>query len=201
LGYEVDNGRFSSDDGATHVAPVLARLCCYTPNPRQSGLGSMPQGAPTSPAISNLVCRGLDARLHGLASRLGGVYTRYADDLTFSFPDSGFDLGRFRWWVNQVCHQEGFYINESKFRVLRRSQRQSVTGIVVNSGLNLPRRLRRQLRAILHNCRTHGIASQARGREDLLTWLRGQASYLHMVQPDAGREMLARIDALQRSSS
>ena len=76
LGYEVDNGRFGSDDDSTHVAPVLARLCCYTPDPRQSGQAYVPQGAPTSPAISNLVCRGLDARLHGLAERMGGVFTR-----------------------------------------------------------------------------------------------------------------------------
>lgn len=200
LGYEVDDGRFSTDDEATHVAPVLARLCCYTPHPRQSGPGAMPQGAPTSPAISNLVCRGLDARLHGLAERLGGVYTRYADDLTFSFRDAEFDVGRFRWWVNQVCHQEGFYINEAKFRVLRRSQRQAVTGIVVNDGLHLPRKLRRQLRAILHNCHSLGVASQARGRDNFLTWLRGQASYLHMIEPEAGREMLAEIDSLERSS-
>ena len=200
LGYEIDDGRFSSDDDATHVAPVLARLCCYTLDPRKSGPATMPQGAPTSPAISNLVCRGLDARLCGLAARLGGVYTRYADDLTFSFPNAALEVGRFRWWVNQVCHQEGFYINEAKFRVLRRSQRQAVTGIVVNDGLHLRRRLRRQLRAILHNCRRFGIASQARGRDDFLGWLRGQASYLHMIEPVAGREMLAEIDSLERNS-
>ena len=106
-------------------------------------------------------------------------------------------MGRFRWWVNQVCHQEGFYINEAKFRVLRRSQRQAITGIVVNDGPHLARRLRRQLRAILHNCRTHGLASQARGRDNFLTWLRGQASYLHMVEPEEGRAMLAEIGELE----
>lgn len=84
--------------------------------------------------------------------------------------------------------------------MLRRSQRQAVTGIVVNDGLHLRRRLRRQLRAILHNCRQFGIASQARGKDNFLGWLRGQASYLHMIEPVAGREMLAEIDSLERSS-
>jgi RNA-directed DNA polymerase len=201
LGYEIDNGRFSTDDDATHVAPVLARLCCYTDQPRASGIGVMPQGAPTSPAISNLVCRGLDARLHGLAERMGGAYTRYADDLTFSFGEATLDVGRFRWWVDQVCHQEGFYVNESKFRVLRRGQRQSITGIVVNDGIHLPRRLRRQLRAIVHNCRKYGVASQARGRDNFLDWLSGQAAYLHMVEPEAGEELLADIAELRRGST
>src|SRR5204863_1160144 len=123
-----------------------------------------------------LVCRRLDARLEGLARRNKGVFTRYADDLTFSFKDPKLELGRFRWWVDQVCQQEGFVVNQAKYRVIRDSQRQLVTGIVVNDELRIPREDRRNFRALLHNCRRHGLASQARGRTDLAAYLRGFAS-------------------------
>jgi retron-type reverse transcriptase len=178
------------------VAPTLARLCCYTPESKAWDGVILPQGAPTSPAISNLVCRRLDARLEGLAHRNQGVYTRYADDLTFSFKDPSLALGRFRWWVDQICHQEGFLVNQAKFRVIRASQRQLVTGIVVNDELRIPREERRRFRAVLHNCRRHGLASQARGREDFGAYLRGFASYVQMVYPEEGAELHRQIDEL-----
>jgi hypothetical protein len=196
LGYAVGDARFRADDEAREVAPTLARLCCYTPEPSRWGQGLLPQGAPTSPTISNLVCRRLDARLDGLARGRGGVYTRYADDLTFSFVKDTVDLGRLRWWVDQVCHQEGFLINQRKFRVIRRSQRQLVTGIVVNDELRVPRDERRRFRAILHNCRSHGIESQARGRPRFREYLRGFASYVHMVQPEEGAALLREVEEL-----
>jgi retron-type reverse transcriptase len=198
LGYPVDDARFSTDDGSRRVAATLARLCCYTPDPRAWHLGHCPQGAPTSPAISNLVCRRLDARLAGLAKRNQGVYTRYADDLTFSFHDVVPDLGRLRWWVDQVCHQEGFVVHQDKFRVIRSSQRQVVTGVVVNEALRVPRPERRKFRAVLHNCRAHGLDSQAAklGTKDVAGWLRGYASYIHMVHPEEGAELLRQVGEL-----
>jgi retron-type reverse transcriptase len=196
MGYTVGDGRFHNDDDAPQVAPTLARLCCYTPDPQAWGNAILPQGAPTSPAISNLVCRRLDARLDGLARRNKGTYTRYADDLTFSFKDKTLELGRFRWWVDQICHQEGFFVNQAKFRVIRASQRQVVTGIVVNDELHIPRDARRRFRAILHNCRTHGVASQARGHARFAEYLRGFASYVHMVQPEEGVELLRQVEEL-----
>jgi hypothetical protein len=197
LGYYVADGRFGTDDAAKRVAPTLARLCCYTADPEKWFGATMPQGAPTSPAISNLVCRRLDARLAGLATRNKGVYTRYADDLTFSFKDTKeLRVGRFRWWVDQVCHQEGFFVNQKKFRVIRASQRQLVTGLVVNDELRVPREERRRFRAILNNCRKHGLESQARGRPDFTAYLRGFASYVHMVHPDEGSALLREVEEL-----
>jgi hypothetical protein len=106
------------------------------------------------------------------------------------------DLGRLRWWVDQVCHQEGFVVHQDKFRVIRNSQRQVVTGIVVNDVMRIPRPERRRFRAILHNCRTHGIESQARGRKDFAGWLRGYASYIHMVHPEEGADLLRQVTEL-----
>ena len=196
MGYDVGNGRFETRSRSKHIAPVLARLCTHNADPKRFGAGVLPQGAPTSPVISNLICRGLDARLFGLASSNNGAYTRYADDLTFSFKEETPKLGRFRWWVDQICHQEGFVVKQSKFRVIRRSQRQSVTGIVVNDVLRVPRHARRRFRAILHNCRTKGVASQARGKPGFAGYLRGFASYIHMVHPEEGLSLLRQVDEL-----
>jgi RNA-directed DNA polymerase len=196
LGYPVENCRFSTDDESKAIAPTLARLCCYSPDHRKWGNALMPQGAPTSPALSNLCCRRLDARLTGLAQRNQGVYTRYADDLTFSFRKDVPNLGRFRWWVDQICHQEGFLVNQEKFRVIRASQRQVVTGIVVNEELRIPRDARRRFRAILHNCKKHGVASQARQHPRFEGYLRGFASYINMVHPEEGAELLRQVEEL-----
>ncbi len=199
LGYTVSHGRFNTRDDSRSIAPVLTRLCTYTQHPQGAATDNTytPQGAPTSPAISNLVCRRLDARLTGLAKSIDASYTRYADDLTFSMnkePELG--LGRLRWWVDQICGQEGFEINRDKHRVIRRHQRQQVTGLVVNDTLRIPRKERRRFRAILHNCRKHGIASQARGNPRFEAWLQGYASYIHMVHPEEGAWMLREVKAL-----
>jgi RNA-directed DNA polymerase len=212
IGYPVGNCMFGTDDESNQIAPVLARLCCYTPAPTQWGSATLPQGAPTSPAVSNLVCRRLDARLQGLAEANKGTYTRYADDLTFSFKSAeGLNLGRFRWWVDQVCQQEGFTVNQQKFRVIRDSQRQVVTGIVVNEAVRVPRELRRELRAIIHNCEKNGVeaegkkwAKQRKKQEESFEgtatnfpgYLRGIAAYLNMVQPEHGGPLLRQVNEL-----
>ncbi len=212
LGYPIANCMFGTDDDANQIAPVLARLCCYTPNPKLWGSATLPQGAPTSPAISNLVCRRLDARLAGLAEANQGTYTRYADDLTFSFKSAEtVKLGRFRWWVDQVCQQEGFTVNQQKFRVIRNSQRQVVTGIVVNEAVRVPRELRRELRAIVFNCAKNGVEAEGKkwakkmkkddpefeGKAAAFPgYLRGIAAYLNMVQPEHGGPLLRRVNEL-----
>ena len=146
--------------------------------------------------ISNLICRGLDARCDGLAKACSGQYTRYADDLTFSFPTTDLDIGRFRWWVDQICHQEGFYVNHRKFRLMRASRRQTVTGIVVNDCLRVPREQRRRLRAILHDAEKNGLQAAARGRPRFTSWLRGYAAYINMVHPEEGAEIVSRVRSL-----
>lgn len=182
------------------MAGLLASLTTYRPvlpDGRVAWPGFLPQGAPTSPALANLICRRLDRRLTRLADRFGAVYTRYADDLTFSFAERpAVELGRFLWWVDQICQQEGFRENADKRRVLRPNNQQRVTGVVVNDGLHVPRAARRRFRAILANCRKHGQASQARGREDFADYLRGFAAYVKMVQPELGARWCAEVEEL-----
>ena len=71
-----------------------------------------------------------------------------------------------------------------------------VTGIVVNDTLRVPREERRRFRAILHNCRLHGLAAQSRGHPRFASYLRGFASYIHMVHPEEGEELLRQVEEL-----
>jgi hypothetical protein len=114
--------------------PRAFRLRRYLARPH------LPQGAPGSPAVANLVCRPLDRRLDAYAAACGARYTRYADDLTFSGgPEFGRRAGRFIAAVGRLVQQEGFRLNAAKTRVRRPHQRQAVTGIVVNARPNVPR--------------------------------------------------------------
>lgn len=193
-------GFFQEVGYGREVAAILAGLVTHRPvlaDGRVGWPGVLPQGAPTSPALANLVCRRLDARLAGLARKAGAAYTRYADDLTFSFAtEPAVDLGRFAWWVDQICGQEGFVENTRKRRVLRRGNQQRVTGVVVNDKLSVPRAERRRFRAILENCRRHGLASQARGRDDFADYLRGFAAYVQMVQPELGARFVREVEEI-----
>lgn len=129
-------------------AARLARMCTWE--------GRLPQGAPTSPTLSNLVCWGLDRRLAGLAGVNGWRFTRYADDLTFSRVAGVVGLGveELVELVGRIVREEGFRLNRRKTTVLGAGGRQSVTGLVVNGddrGPRLSRKVKRQIRAGLHN--------------------------------------------------
>jgi hypothetical protein len=130
---------------------------------RQLAVPHLPQGAPTSPALANLVCFRLDRRLAALAASSGAAYTRYVDDLTFSGDLVG--RPRFAELVAAIVTDEGFRVNEAKTSATSAARRQSVLGAVVNVRPTLPRRDRDALRALLHNCATQGWAGQTRGRD------------------------------------
>src|SRR5262249_1119599 len=158
----------------------------------------LPQGACTSPALSNQVARRLDKRLAGLAARFGLAYTRYADDLSFSGDAAvnekvGYLMAR----VRHIAQEEGFAVNDNKSRGLRRNPAQKVTGLVVNDGPGVPRREVRRLRAILHQARTEGLDAQNRdGRPDFRAWLEGKIAYVSMVRPEVGARLKAQLEAL-----
>jgi retron-type reverse transcriptase len=190
------------------VATVLALLS--TECPRRTveydgvtyhvavGPRALPQGACTSPGLSNQVARRLDRRLGGLAARLGLTYTRYADDLTFSGgPEANARVGYLLARVRHITQDEGFAVNEAKSRVQRRNTAQEVTGLVVNDRVGVGRREVRRLRAILHRARAEGLDAQNRdGRPEVRAWLRGMIAYVAMVRPDAGAKLRAEYLAL-----
>ena len=126
------------------AARLLTKLCTYD--------GGLPQCAPTSPRLANLVNYKLDMRLDRLAARAGAMYSRYADDLTFSFDrDEPGQVRRFIRTVRRIVADEGYHVHKrKKMSVRRQHQQQCVTGLVVNERINLPRKVRRRLRAIEH---------------------------------------------------
>jgi RNA-directed DNA polymerase len=153
---------------------------------------ALPQGAPTSPALANLAAARLDRRLAGLARRLGCAYTRYADDLTFS-GDAPSITPRLLAAARRIIADEHFSVHERKTRVLRRSARQTVTGLVVNDGVGTPRALRRRLRAILHHAQHTGLEAQNRdGRPDFRAYLAGFIGHVSAANAGQG-ETLRRV--------
>ncbi len=189
---------------ATVPQPILdeARPLCSAPafELLQYSLAQphLPQGAPTSPAVSNLITWRLDCRLAGLADRIGVRYTRYADDLIFSGDDQfGRSRPKFREMVLTIAIDEGFFIRHHKTRTMKQGCRQAVAGLVLNNRLNVPRDEYDQLRAILHNCARSGLASQNRDEHpDFLAHLRGKVAYVAATNAERGqklRGLLSRI--------
>ena len=158
----------------------------------------LPQGAPTSPGISNLIARRLDRRLNGLARKAGWTYTRYADDLAFSAGSRNKD--KVPWLIRQVkeiVKSEGFTVHAKKGRVMRKGGKQQITGVIVNDKPGLDRREVRRLRAVLHRAKREGLAAQNReNHPKYAAHLRGKLAYLAMIDPAKGKAMLAELDAL-----
>lgn len=149
----------------------------------------LPQGAPSSPMLSNFCTYRLDRRLLGLASALNGRFTRYADDLLFSFSDpierqTKNRMRRFAQCVAVIAIEEGFEVNFRKTRLMFRSQRQMSAGIVLNSHSNLPRAKFDRLKAILFNCVRFGAESQNRHQlPDFRQHLAGQIAWHKEINP------------------
>jgi hypothetical protein len=154
----------------------------------------LPQGAPTSPALTNTLCLRLDRRVTALARRYGWRYTRYADDLTFSLPSTHADtpqLGKLQGLVKKIVAAEGFAVHPTKTRVARKGGRQRVTGLVVNGSVppRVPRALRRQLRAAAHNLGKSKFLKAG----DTVERLAGLAAFVHMTDPALGARLLVQF--------
>ncbi|MFO1093659.1 MAG: reverse transcriptase family protein [Planctomycetaceae bacterium] len=168
----------------------LAALGCFQRH--------LPQGAPTSPALANLSAYALDVRMAGLARKFSANYTRYADDLTFSgarrFAGA---LRDFIPLARQIVRDERFRLNRSKGRVLRNNQRQTVTGVVVNSKPNVRRDEYDCLKATLHNCLKLGPAGQNRDRHPRFAeHLRGRIAYVTQLNAVRGAKLLAMYERI-----
>lgn len=156
------------------VATVIAQLSCYEKK--------LPQGAPTSPIISNLICEILDSRLLKIARKYRLDYTRYADDLTFSTNDKKF-LEFYRLFVEELSNEinkAGFSINENKKRLQLKNKRQIVTGLVVNEKINVIRNYYKETRAMAHKLYRTG-SFEIDGEPGNLNQLEGRFTFINQL--------------------
>ena len=157
------------------MATVFAQLTCYK--------NCLPQGAPTSPIITNLICEILDIRLLNLAKSYRLDYTRYADDLTFSTNDKNI-INRFEDFYNDLnseIERAGFKINTDKTRVLYKDSRQNVTGLVVNKKINIDRRYYKKVRAMTNSLYRNGSFT-IDGKPGTVNQLGGMLSFINQVE-------------------
>ena len=190
----------------TAIANVLAGLCSMR-EIRKDADGKdvfasvLPQGAPTSPIITNMICDTLDRRLAGLAKRFGLHYTRYADDITFSSMHYVYaENGEFRKELRRIISGQGFTINNTKTRLQKRGSRQEVTGIIVCEKLNVTRKYVREIRSLLYIWEKYGYSTAVsrflpkykaekghvkKGNPDLTNVLDGKLMYLKMLKGDS----------------
>jgi RNA-directed DNA polymerase len=185
------------------VAHLVTGLCTTVP---PAGLQTgpvrpqLPPGAPTSPALANLVCFALDRRLTGLAAAFGARYTRYVDDLTFSGgPRLGSSSRSFLDRVSQVVQAEGHRLVPAKSIVLNSSGRQQALDAVLNERPTISRQDRDNLRALLHNCAVNGWRTQSRGRPNFPAYVRGRIAHVAGLDPVAGNRLLLRYEAVDWS--
>lgn len=156
-------------------AITIAQLACYQ--------GKLPQGAPTSPIITNLVCQVLDMHLLSFAKRYRLDYTRYADDITFSTNDRAFleTWDSFYAELEKKIRKAGFSLNEIKTRITYRDSKQVVTGLVVNKKISVDHAYCRKVRAMAHSLYTNGSYS-VDGVEGNIRQLEGRFAFIDQIE-------------------
>jgi RNA-directed DNA polymerase len=173
-------GIFSSIGYDKKIAAILTNLTVYA--------GRLPQGAPTSPKLANLICMKLDARIQGYASPKGLVYTRYADDISLS----GHTIKKImnaRTMVDIFVRSEGLQINRKKTEIQGTRRCKKVTGLVLtSSGVGVGRELSRDMRAKLYHLFTDQSFEYSH--------VNGLLAYLYSVDKTTCRRIWTYIDKL-----
>lgn len=171
---------------------LLTKLCTYE--------NKLPQGAPTSPFISNIMCKNLDKRLKGLCLKNGFMYSRYADDLTFSGNKNIlFYLNK----IKKIIESEGFYINTLKERIRYKNQQQSVTGLIVNgTKVSIPKKTLNYLRGQIYYCNKYGVFDNLKRQEkefvsNYKEHLYGLAYFVKMIDKEKGIKFLNELNEIK----
>ena len=155
---------------------ILLSMLCYNQD-------ALPQGAPSSPAITNILMYGFDEKIGAYCKKKGLTYTRYCDDMTFS---GEFDDKKVIAYVARELRKLGFFLKNRKTVTVPNSKRQTVTGIVVNQKINLPKDYKKKLRQEIYYIKKFGLASHCdrlaiEDPQKYLRSLQGKIAYVLQV--------------------
>lgn len=148
---------FNYNKEQEQIAFIIASLCTHPLIIDDIERIVLPQGSPTSPILTNILCEKLDRRLQGLARRFRIRYTRYADDITFSSNFNVFEDDNFLNELSRIITDQNLLINSDKTRLQKRGFRQEVTGLIVNDKVNVHRRYIKQIRMWIYYMEKYGI--------------------------------------------
>ena len=172
------------------ICHALGELCTFN--------WRLPQGAPTSPMISNLIAWNIDKKLSKFCSERSLNYSRYADDITIS---GGRHLPKYKTLIFRKIEKEGFSINMDKVRLHDRGSSQRVTGLVVNDKVNLERKKKKKLRAIIHNIVKNGFETENRENNPFFKeQIFGHLAFAKMVEPDFANSLLDQLKCVDSTS-
>lgn len=172
------------------VVKVLCMLCTYE--------GILPQGAPTSPMLANIVFKPVDLEILGYAEKNMLTYSRYADDITISADTSIEDhLDE----IKKRIEKYGFEINESKTHIMKDNYRKVVTGLIVSDKVKVPQKYKRKFRQEIYYCRKFGVEQHLKniGRTSAVNfkeYMYGKAYFIKMVEEDVGEAFLKQLDEI-----
>lgn len=169
---------------------TLSKLCTYQ--------GTLPQGSPASPAITNILCLKLDKRLGELGKSFQASYSRYADDITFSGKKA---IAHLLPAAMGIIRDEHFSVNLEKTHIAYSHQRQEVTGLIVNGKqVRISQKYKRKLRQEIYYCKKYGVRNHLEYIDDHHAFykehLYGQAYFINMVEPILGKELLELLDSI-----
>lgn len=173
------------------VSFSLAKIATYQ--------GVLPQGAPTSPMLSNIVCIHMDKRLKGLADSFNAKYSRYADDITFSGEPL---ISKMLPTARKILENENFTVNEAKNRITFAHQRQEVTGITINNGkLRINKKYKNIVKQEIYYCQKYGVDSHLKhigcDKSFYKEHLYGKVIFIHMVESELGKKLFNELDKIK----
>lgn len=215
--FERVRGMFMKFGYSGYVSSLLAMICTYCERMEMEVKGEnvyvktseriLPQGSPASPMITNIVCSKLDNRLNGLASKYEFTYSRYADDMSFSFnkgnkvlddAKDSLNVGKILGIISKIIKEEGFSINEEKTKFLRKNNRQAITGIVINNGeIGVPKKWVKNLRAAVFNG-SKLIENGSTLPCDLVSEIKGKSSWLSCVNRERYLKIIEECEKIIR---
>lgn len=161
--------------------------------------GILPQGAPTSPKLSNLILRRLDKRLNSLSVKNGINYSRYADDLIFSGNE--IELRKLKKTIYRIIKDENFFINYGKTKFLKRGNRFFITGLSVhNDKVKVPKKYKSNIEHHLHHCIKNGVIAHLKHNRienrNYKDWLLGSICFINSIEPELGEKLFYKFNEI-----